>query len=84
MSDLLIKNCEMPTFCGDCPCLNVDYCGCIQTEHRYIEAEEYLSHRRPDWCPLAELEPVYKKDGRRYVFAMWAEVPKHYPEEGQP
>lgn len=56
MADILIKGMEMPTFCLCCPCIDVDYGECIPKEHRHIETEEYLSNRRPDWCPLVEVE----------------------------
>lgn len=55
MADILIKGIGMPTFCLCCPCLDVDYGECIPKENRHIETEEYLSNRRPDWCPLVEV-----------------------------
>ena len=78
MSGLFIKGAEMPRECVVCPCEHDMECQADEN-HRRRPADG-----RPKWCPLVELEPVYKKDGRRYIFAMWAEVPKHYPEEGRP
>ena len=88
MADLLIKGMKMPQNCDECSLAKMEsefhgICTAIHNDVCYV----YPDKGKPDWCPLAELEPVYKKDGRRYVFAMWAEVPKHYPieasEEGE-
>lgn len=79
MADILIKGMEMPLRCEDCNfCEDVGGFGC-SVKHLVILRRH--GQDKPSWRPLAELEPVYKKDGRRYIFAMWAEVPKHYPAE---
>lgn len=81
MADVLIKGMEMPSECEFCPmCDDIGGLGC-RVNHLVILRRH--GQARPSWCPLAELEPVYKKDGRRYIFAMWAEVPKHYPMDGE-
>ena len=87
MADILIKGMEMPKDCPMCPLAHwnkLDMLTGCELGHRYVsksDVDYWQSGVRPDWCPLAELEPVYKKGGRRYIFAMWAEVPKHYPIE---
>ena len=84
MADVLIKGMEMPTNCLDCSTkINPDERRCNYDGHIFEETLSKITTRRDENCPLAELEPVYKKDGRRYIFAMWAEVPKHYPMDGE-
>lgn len=49
---VLIRGMEMPTYCEECR-LWVDR-WCYATEERGYE--EGMVRKKPDWCPLAEVE----------------------------
>ena len=52
---LLIKGREMPNNCQECVCINDEYFYC-QAVGRQPQDENVVS-RRPDWCPLVEVQP---------------------------
>lgn len=58
MSDLLIKDMEMPTQCDDCPVFddNGDYPTCILTGHSRGYNWSPFGQRMPD-CPLTAVSP---------------------------
>ena len=50
-----IKGMEMPNNCQECVCINDEYFYC-QAVGRQPQDENVIS-RRPDWCPLVEVQP---------------------------
>ena len=56
---VLIKNMEMPESCYRCPMANDDFYLCGATE-KYLENDS--EDRRPDWCPLIEVETVDQEE----------------------
>ena len=53
MSNVLIKNMEMPEHCYDCVFEEKGWC-CAVDGIRRVESID-----RPDWCPLVEVSDVY-------------------------
>ena len=63
MSDKLIaiKGFRMPERCAVCPMLIGGWCGVAPPEidERVAETvEEAWEQKKPEWCPLVEIEPL--------------------------
>ena len=74
-SNLLIKNCEMPKSCGDCPFL-YDHDACYLSgmwhDMRFMlfcfngHTDEYrlgefpFKEKRVDWCPLVDVSKSHR------------------------
>lgn len=56
---IMIKGMEMPTRCGECPCVYStegaywDTCQAVDDQN---DIEQFWKSGRPDWCPLVEVQ----------------------------
>ena len=56
---VIVKGMEMPESCYKCPMANDDFYLCGATE-KYLDNNS--EERRPDWCPLIEVELVEQEE----------------------
>lgn len=60
---IAIKGFRIPETCLQCPMLVGGWCGVAPPEidERVAETvDEAFKQKRPDWCPLVEVEPVHQ------------------------
>lgn len=58
MTDILIKNMEMPKSCYTCQfCDNYEGSFCLATNNEHQIDHMTAIRRRPKWCPLVEVKP---------------------------
>lgn len=61
---VLIKDMDMPTCCPECRLKDNYYREC-NVKHKKIKAWLETDERRPEWCPLTEVE-AYGPEGTLY------------------
>ena len=55
MSGVIIKDMQMPSTCADCRLMVDGWCYATDADREYGVRQDSLI-RRPEWCPLMEIE----------------------------
>ena len=60
---MILIDLPMPARCADCPCNGNRLYGNCQAKGRWLGCEEGspMAEKRPEWCPLKEVQEMEEK-----------------------